>query len=221
MWNFHESDKYLAKIIDGPYDIFDNDYFEFLLSKFSGDPSLGVAGTPFVEESGYSSASDSYEGGKHVAGGCQLFRCECFQEVGGYIPVKGGGIDWIAVTTARMKGWKTRSFQEKHFFHYRSLGTAERNRLGAIFDYGKKDYYLGGHPIWELFRVVYRILKKPYFVGGLALLSGYLWGGLIRMERPVSNELMKFHRQEQMEKLKMILKSVLTRKKIDKYDPAR
>ncbi len=199
---------------------FDPDYFEFLMGKFADDPKLGVAGTPFREESGYSSAEDSYEGGKHVAGGCQLFRRECFQDVGGYIPVKGGGIDWIAVTTARMKGWKTRSFQEKYFFHYRSLGTAERNRLGATFDYGKKDYYLGGHIVWELFRVMYRMIQKPYIAGGVALLSGYLWGGLTRMERPVSSELMKFHRREQMEKLKLILKSVLTRKKIDKYDSA-
>lgn len=197
---------------------FDSDYLEFLMGKFLQDSRLGVAGTPFVEESGYSSASDSYEGGKHVAGGCQLFRRECFEEVGGYIPVKGGGIDWIAVTTARMKGWKTRSFHEKHFFHYRSLGTAERNGLGATFDYGKKDYYLGGHPVWELFRVAYRMKKKPYFVGALALLSGYLWGGVTRMQRPVSNDLMQFHRHEQMEKLKLILKAVLSRKKIDKYD---
>ncbi len=200
---------------------FDSEYFDFLMGKFSEDSKLGVAGTPFLEESGYSSASDSYEGGKHVAGGCQLFRRECFDDVGGYVPVKAGGIDWIAVTTARMKGWKTQSFPEKHFFHYRSLGTAERNRLGATFDYGKKDYYLGGHPVWELFRVIYRLKRKPYLVGGLVLLSGYLWGGMTRMERPVSGDLMKFHRREQMEKLQVLLKAAVTRKKIDKYDSSR
>ena len=60
-----------------------------------------------------------------MAGGCQLFRRRCLEEIGGYIPNKAGGNDWIAVTTARMMGWKTRSFREKSFFHYRSLGTAE------------------------------------------------------------------------------------------------
>lgn len=199
---------------------FDADYFAFLLQKFADDPLVGVAGTPFVEESGYSSSADSYEGGTHVAGGCQLFRRKCYEEVGGYVPVRGGGIDWIAVTTARMKGWTTRSFSEKHFFHHRSLGTAERNRLGSNFDYGKKDYYLGGHPLWELFRVLYRMKKKPYILGGMALLSGYVWGATTRMERPVSKELMQFHRQEQMAKLKHILTSVLTRKKIEKYTTA-
>src|SRR5579863_3910858 len=39
----------------------DDDHFEFLISKFRGDPALGVAGTIFVEQ-GYSSAADSFEG---------------------------------------------------------------------------------------------------------------------------------------------------------------
>ena len=72
---------------------------------------LGIAGTPFVEDdSHYDYRFTNIE---HVSGACQLFRRECFKEIGGYIPIKGGGIDWTAVTTARMKGWKTRTFIEK------------------------------------------------------------------------------------------------------------
>jgi glycosyltransferase involved in cell wall biosynthesis len=196
---------------------FDADYLQFLLGKFEEDANLGVAGTIFREE-GYSSATDSFEGQNHVAGGCQLFRRKCFEEIGGYVPNKAGGIDWIAVTTARMMGWKTRSFREKYFFHYRSLGTAERSLLASTFSYGEKDYYLGGHPLWELFRVAYRTTKKPYLLGGMALFSGYLSALLRRMERPVSKELMQFHRKEQMLKLKKILKSVLTLKRIDSFE---
>jgi biofilm PGA synthesis N-glycosyltransferase PgaC len=58
---------------------FDADYLEFLMEKFSEDPKLGVAGTPFLEN-GYDSARDSFEGENHVAGGCQLFRRKCFEE---------------------------------------------------------------------------------------------------------------------------------------------
>ena len=93
-----------------------------------------------------------------------MFRSQCFQEVGGYIPNRAGGIDWIAVTTARMKGWKTRSFPEKRFHHYRTLGTAG-TQLGGDLLLREKDYYLGGSPIWQLFRVVYRITKKPLELG--------------------------------------------------------
>ena len=155
---------------------FDPDFIAFLLSKFVDSPQLGVAGTIFEEEGGYSSATDSFEGQNHVSGQVQLFRRECFQAIGGYIPHKAGGIDWIAVTTARMVGWQTRSFREKVFFHHRHLGTAERGPLASAFSYGEKDYYLGGHPVWELFRVTYRMTKRPYLLGGARLGFGVFVG---------------------------------------------
>jgi len=196
---------------------FEPDYCEFLLTQFQQDLTLGVAGTIFREE-GYSSGTDSFEGQNHVAGGCQLFRRRCFQEIGGYAPNKAGGIDWIAVTTARMMGWRTRSFREKSFFHYRSLGTAERSQLASAFSYGEKDYYLGNHPIWEIFRVTYRATKKPYLVGALALYSGYLSAFVRRMKRPVSDDLMKFHRREELSKLRTIFRSMFKFKRIDNFE---
>src|SRR5262249_21773702 len=71
---------------------FDGDYLEFLMQKFAEDPPLGVAGTPFTEADGYDSAKDSFEGENHVAGGCQLFRRQCFEDIGGYIPNPAGGV---------------------------------------------------------------------------------------------------------------------------------
>ena len=196
---------------------FENDYLEFLLGKFSADPALGVAGTVFKEE-GYSSERHSFEGHTHVAGGCQLFRRQCFEEVSGFVPNKAGGVDWMAVTTARMMRWKTRSFREKSFFHHRHLGTAERSILFSLFSYGEKDYYLGGHPVWELFRVSYRLAQQPYILGGLALGIGYCSAFLRRTPRPVSRELMAFHRKEQLAKLRAILKSVFTFKTVDNFE---
>jgi biofilm PGA synthesis N-glycosyltransferase PgaC len=195
----------------------DEDHFEFLLSKFSEDPRLGVAGTIFKEEGGYSSETNSFEGQNHVSGQCQIFRRECFEQIGGYFANKAGGIDWIAVTTARMMGWTTRSYREKSFFHFRHLGTAERGVLASSFSYGEKDYYLGGHPIWELFRVTYRLSKPPYILDGVALGLGYSWAMLRRVKRPVSKQLIAFHRKEQMRKLSVVLKSLVSFKPIDKF----
>jgi glycosyltransferase involved in cell wall biosynthesis len=196
---------------------FDADYLDFLIRKFAEDSRLGVAGTPFTENSGYDSTLDSFEGESHVAGGCQLFRRRCFEEIGGYVPNRVGGIDWVAVTTARMRGWKTRSFPEKRFHHYRSLGTAERSVLGSLFSYGEKDYYLGGSPVWQVFRVAYRMGKRPVIIGGLALLSGYCWAALRRIKRPISCELMRFHRREQMTKLGLIIGTILRGQKVDSF----
>jgi glycosyltransferase involved in cell wall biosynthesis len=196
----------------------DIDHFEFLLSKFSQDCRLGVAGTVFREPSGYNSAIDSFEGHRHVSGGCQLFRRQCFDEIRGYAPSKIGGIDWMAVTTARMIGWKTRSFREKYYLHHRPLGTAERGIIASNFAYGKKDYFFGGHPLWQICRCVYRMRRRPYVIGGVALFAGYLMAFLSREDRPVSRELMRFHRSEQILKLKTIISSLCRLKKINSFE---
>ena len=182
---------------------FDKDYFEFLLAKLATDSSLGLVGTPFKEE-----AAEIYDyrfvNIEHVSGACQVFRRECFDAIGGYLAVKGGAIDNIAVITARMKGWKTRTFTDKICLHHREMGTAERSAWKARFKFGAKDYAIGNHPLWELLRAGYQMTRKPFIVGGAALGAGYLWASLRRAERPVSGELMKFHRQEQMRRLKRL-----------------
>jgi len=196
---------------------FEPNYMEFLMRKFREDPDLSVAGTPFTQDGNYDSRRDSFEGENYVAGPCQLFRYECFRDIGGYVPNSAGGVDWIAVMTARMKGWKVRSFAEKRFHHHRSMGTAGRGVLRALFSYGEKDYYLGGSPGWQLFRVAYRMTKKPVLLGGSALLMGYVWAALRRVNRVVSPELMRFHRHEQMKKLRAIFSTLLRFEKVNSF----
>jgi poly-beta-1,6-N-acetyl-D-glucosamine synthase len=216
----------LAQMKDIEFDVLGNldadtsfppDYMKFLMDKFAGDPRLGLAGTPFTQDGGYDSTKDSFEGENYVAGPCQLFRYRCWQEIGGYVANRGGGVDWIAAMSARMKGWKVRAFPEKRFHHHRSMGTAEKGAVGAIFDYGERAYCLGWSPLWQLCRSVYRLPKKPYILGGMALLFGYWWAAIRRAHRPVSNEMIRFHRAEQMEKLKAIIRSALRLKKVDHF----
>jgi cellulose synthase/poly-beta-1,6-N-acetylglucosamine synthase-like glycosyltransferase len=187
---------------------FEPDYFEFLLDRFTAMPRLGVAGTPFVEDPaqlGRHTYAHRFAQLDHVSGACQLFRRDCFEEVGGYVPIKGGAIDWVAVTTARMKGWQTRTFLEKTCLHHRKLGTGTDSQLMARFRYGQKAYYVGGHPLWELLRSIFQMREWPWVMGGLYFLWGYLWAALKRMKRPVSPELVAFHRSEQMTRLRRIL----------------
>ena len=199
-----------ARVKDLDYDVvvsldadisFEADYFSLLLGKLSADSTLGLVGTPFQEVSGqtYDYRFVSIE---HVSGACQVFRRECFEAIGGYRPVKGGSIDHIAVISARMKGWKTRTFTEKFCLHHREIGTAQRSVLTSRFKLGIRDYAVGNHPLWELFRTGYQMTKQPLGFGGLALGTGYLWASFRRIERPVSRDLIDFHRREQMKRLK-------------------
>lgn len=186
---------------------FEKGYLEFLMRKFVEDPRLGVAGTPFVE--GADSYDFRFSSLEHVSGACQLFRRQCFEEIGGYKPIRGGGIDWVAVTTARMKGWKTRTFIDMVCHHHRPMGTASSGKLKAWFKLGKQDYYLGGHPIWESFRGCLQMRNKPYVIGGCLLLCGFAWAFLSRTEKTVDRDLEAFHRKEQMARLRATIRMLL------------
>lgn len=183
---------------------FDEDYFGFLLAKFAADSTLGLIGTPYRDpvNEPYDYRFASIE---HVTGPCQLFRRQCFEDIGGYMPVKGGAIDRIADISARMHGWKTRTYTEKVYLHYRHTGTAQQGLLMAKFRDGGKDYSVGTSAVWELFRTAYQMTKKPYVVGSLMTAAGYTWSLVRRVERPVSREMVQFCRREQMQRLRALV----------------
>jgi glycosyltransferase involved in cell wall biosynthesis len=177
------------------------DYFEFLLSKFVDDPQLGVAGCPFSEQGvTYDYAFSSVE---HVSGACQMFRRECFRQIGGYVPLKGGGIDVVAVLMSRMKGWRTRTFPERVCIHHRPMGSAnDGTKFAANYKLGQRAYRLGFHPVWQLCRSAYQMTRPPYVAGGVALGMGYFWAMLSRSERAVSPEVVAFQGRDQMKRLR-------------------
>jgi biofilm PGA synthesis N-glycosyltransferase PgaC len=192
-----------------PYDIignldaditFDEDHFAFLLVKFAQDKILGIAGTPFRE--GNTQYDYRFSRKEHVSGACQLFRRECFETIGGYVPLKGGGIDLTAVVTARMRGWKTETFTEKVCLHLRPMGKAGPHYLEYTFKSGHGDYILGVHPAWQFFRSIYQMSAKPLFLSGFLLWSGYFWGMITHTPKPVSKEFVRFRRKEQVRWLK-------------------
>ena len=184
-----------ARVKDLPYDIignldgdvsFDTEYLAFLLSKFSENPRLGVAGTPFLEEEVTCDYSFSVE---DVQGACQLFRRQCFEAIGGYRPMASGGIDLVAGLSARAKGWQTRTFSEKVCLHHRKSGSALRTGIREKLHRGRMDYLLGSHPLWEILRSIYQMKHKPYLVGGGLILWAYFWTMLRRVEKAIPGEL--------------------------------
>ena len=187
---------------------FDEEYFEFLLRKFEENPKLGVAGTPFNE------AGHQYDyrivSVQHVSGACQLFRRTCYEDIGGYMPSKFGGIDLLAVTTARMRGWQTKSFLEKSSAHHRNMGSAKHGLLFGAYNGGRVDYLLGCDPIWQFFRCVYRVVTlRPIFVNGTLCLAGYVWAMLTRAEKVASPDLVRFRRKEERDRLLDLFKRAL------------
>ena len=183
---------------------FEREYFAYLLGKLEEDPALGLAGTPNRDASGeiYDFRFVSVE---EVSGTCQVFRRDCFEAIGGYVPSKAGNIDTIACVSARMQGWKTRTFTGMVSLHHRVMGTAQCGPIRARFNEGIRDYTIGNHPLWQLFRMAYQMTKRPLVVRGLAMGAGFVKAWVSGAERPVSEQLVAFRRREQMQRLARVL----------------
>src|SRR5579872_1495310 len=131
---------------------FEADHFEYLVDRMRERPELGLAGAPFRE--GNFKYDYRFSSIENVWGGCQLFRRACYDSIGGYVPLKGGCIDHVAVISARFHGWQTRTFPDRICIHHRVMGTAEQGNLKAKFNLGRKDYTVGNHPLWEVARAI-------------------------------------------------------------------
>ena len=59
--------------------------------------------------------------------------------------------------------------------------------------------------------------NKPYVLKGLFIGLGYFSALVRRMPRPVSDELIRFHRREQREKLNTIVRSFLRLRRVDRF----
>jgi poly-beta-1,6-N-acetyl-D-glucosamine synthase len=178
-----------------------SDYFSRVLNEFQRDALLGIAGgivrsriaNAFVTQV---TSLDS------VAGAVQLFRLRCFQQIGGYKPLPWGGIDAAAEITARMKGWKVRTFPEIAALEHRRTGTATSGPLASRAREGLKYHSLGYGFFFLCLRCLYRLTERPRILGSGATLLGYLYARLRGRPVIVPAEVVSHLRHEQREKLK-------------------
>lgn len=187
---------------------FDEDYFSFLLHKMAEAPSLGLVGGRLVDVTSnkhYKAADLEY-----VSGPCHVFRRECFEAIGGYQPIKSGGVDVVAVLSARATGWQTRTFADKPYYHHRPMNGAQMKGFRERLHRGHMDYLLGSHPLWEIVRGVYQMGNRPYVIGGLLILASYFWNYLGGVAQTIPPDLMVFRRKDQMARLRyMFLRAAM------------
>lgn len=204
----------LTRVAGMPFDFIGNldadisfqpDYFESLLAHFEETPRLGLGGgmvhtlidDRFVCQN---VALDS------VAGAVQLFRRECFEQVGGYRPLPNGGIDAAAEIAARMHGWATRTFPDLRVEEHRFTGSATARPVVSRVKEGRRLQALGYSPLFFLVRCLYRIAERPAVIGSGAAIYGYASAALRGSPAAVPNEMVQFLRTEQHQKLKRLLR---------------
>ena len=180
---------------------FEPQYFENILGEFEADPKLGIGGgivyTKFTDSFiTYDSTLDS------VGGKIQLFRRECFEVIGGYRPLKFGGIDAAAEIMARMKGWKVRKSLQNRVSEHRRTGFAYGQPLVTMMRDGQKFYSLGYDPIFYLLRCIYRLRDYPVFFGSVAALLGYFCSMIRRQPVVLPSDVIAHLKAEQRTKLR-------------------
>lgn len=178
----------------------DPDYFARLLRRFAMESTLGLSGGYIFEEHNGEFRCRSGNSISSVAHAVQCFRSECLALLGGYSPFSWCGADTYAEVRLRMLGWKVESIPDLPAYHHRPTGGG----FGALryrFRGGLMDHYLGTHPLFEAFRLIRRMGSKPYVIGGLVRMAGFVWGYCKGAKREVSPEFMGFLRKEQMQRL--------------------
>ncbi|MFC1782197.1 glycosyltransferase [Planctomycetota bacterium] len=186
---------------------FEPDYYERVLAKFNRDEKLGVAGgTTYdkIDDKFVEVASTAHR----VCGMIQMFRRVCYEQMGGYLELPYGGEDSAAAIMALMKGWEVKTFNDIHAFHHRRRGMSKNGVWQARVREGIRNYQLGWCSIYMLAKTLSRLHEKPYVLGSLVRLSAYLQAWLVREKRLVPDEFVSFVRQEQIRKIKSMLRLV-------------
>lgn len=183
---------YIAKF-DGDLS-FAPTYFEQCFDRFESEPQLGVGGGLICH------LKDGVEVSEktpmfHVRGATKIYRRKCWKEIGGFFPAAGW--DTFDEIKANSLGWRSRTFPDLHLRHHRETGTTD-GRWGALVKYGRANYVCGYHPCFLAAKCLIRLFKKPYVMGSIGILYGYISGYLLNAPRPDDPRAIAFLRDQQL-----------------------
>ena len=176
---------------------FEPDYFAKTLRKFRENPKVGIGGgTLYHFEKGQRviEKCPSF----HVRGGAKIFRRACWEALGGLWV--GPGSDTVDEVKANMLGWTTMSFPDLQMLHHRPTGASWGRWQGLVKD-GKVDYVYGSHPVFLTAKSAARLFRRPYVIGSLALVYGYVAAYLQRVPQVDDPKLIRYLRQQQLARL--------------------
>jgi poly-beta-1,6-N-acetyl-D-glucosamine synthase len=184
-----------ADIILGP------DYYANMVAEFERNPALGLAGGAVYVPVGsrYSKHDTTWDS---VAGAIQLFRRECFEEIGGYLPIESGGVDAAAEIMARMRGWSVYKVENNAVYEQRRTGHAHGRPWRAAYKEGVHYHRLGYNLLFYCLRCVYRISDPPIVVGSVSGIIGFLYARMRRDRIALPSDVVSYLHSEQLSKIR-------------------
>jgi glycosyltransferase involved in cell wall biosynthesis len=188
---------YLVKL-DGDVS-FDADYFARCFDCFMTDPQLGIAGGTICGIiNGNLEVESKIDPRFHVRGATKIYKAECWRAIGGLL--RAPGWDTMDEVKANMLGWSTRTLSGVNIIHHRPTGAA----YGAWNDRiknGRGCYIMGYHPLFMFLKSISRVAEKPYIIGALGLLIGFVEGYIKRLPQIPDKPLIKYFRRQQLNRL--------------------
>lgn len=183
------------RVVDASYDFIgklDGDvvlsptYIERIMERFDADPKLAAAsGKIFQRRKGHLVEEFMIDG--MVAGAFKIYRRSVFEEIGGFVP----GLMWdgIAFHRTRTAGYRSASFSdpELRIEELRPMGTSDGSVYRGRLRHGRGQWFMGSTFPYVVTSGVFRMRERPYIIGGLLMIAGYIAGalsGLPRYEHP-------------------------------------
>jgi biofilm PGA synthesis N-glycosyltransferase PgaC len=168
-------------------------YLRVMLERFNADPEIGIAGGVLVEPLRDGGWRDIRIPRHHVHGALKLYSRECFEAIGGI--QERLGWDTIDETYARMRGYRTVSYEDIVSVHHRPIASADGALRGRA-RHGECAYILNYTLPWVVLRSAKVALSPPRGLSGAAFLYGYARAAARRTPQVDDPEFRSFTRNE-------------------------
>jgi len=173
-------------------------YFEILIQRMQDNPRIGTcSGKAYFKDKKTGALISEKCGDEMSVGMTKFYRRSCFEAIGGFVrQVMWDGID---CHKCRQLGWIAASWDEPdlQFIHLRPMGSSQQGIFTGRMRHGFGQYFMGTGLLYMTASSVFRMLHPPYFVGGFAMLWGYVKSMLQGSERFDDVELVAFIRSYQ------------------------
>lgn len=178
-------------------------YYEQILFRLSQDEKFGIASGVIKDRLPSGGFQKVILDRRSTPKAIMVFRRSCFEQIGGFVPMKYGGEDTLACFMARMKGWNTWSFPDFEVIHNKPAGTGHASSSVRFrFRLGWGEWFLGTQPLFFFLKCVRRcVIEPPFIFGGLARMMGFLCGCVSKERRQISDELVRYIRREQWKRV--------------------
>jgi glycosyltransferase involved in cell wall biosynthesis len=157
-------------------------YFELLIQRMRDNPRIATcSGKPYFRKGDL--LIEERLGNENSVGASKFYRTRCFEAIGGF--VRGVMWDGIDCHQCRMNGWISCAWSdpELRFIHLRPMGSSQKSIYVGRMRHGRGQYFMGTGFLYLAASAVSRITERPYVLGSLAIIWGWLRSAAARAPR--------------------------------------